>query len=491
MSMSEDDILNPKDPASRAAKTVSDTELYDILGVNISASGPEIKKAYYIKARESHPDRNLNDPAAHARFQKVGEAYQVLSDDRLRFIYDQRGKDGIEGSAKVDASQLFTFIFGSEKFEPIIGELQVLSTIQTVVQQDGKFADRKIVQFRQRKREVTCAVNLAGKLDEYSSESEESFRSSVIAEANELADNRFGATLLSFIGLIYMEKANARLTTIGTILSGLLGAGRNVTNAFHLTATGVGATINASQLYASQKEVESKRKESGDYKRTPSKFGISLDDDNVREKVQAVSASMITLVWHLTRMDVLNTLSKVIKKALDDNTIDPKKLQLRAKALLIYGEEFERIGRANEAPLGEFIARVEKDINTHSGVVSSNADVTEPPPSSSSNETSDDNPIRVVTIGDIESLSVKELKMLILMRGGDATYCLEKKDLKKLLTILLVERMTAAEIKEHIVLLSFKSSDAVPRDDLCQAARETDIAVLCEMLCRIQNDSYT
>jgi DnaJ-class molecular chaperone len=48
-----------------------------------------------MQARLNHPDRNPNDENAHTNFQKIGEAYQILSDPKLRVAYDTRGKEAI------------------------------------------------------------------------------------------------------------------------------------------------------------------------------------------------------------------------------------------------------------------------------------------------------------------------------------------------------------------------------------------------------------
>jgi DnaJ family protein A protein 3 len=56
-------------------------DYYKTLGVDRSASGKDIKKAYYQLAKKWHPDTNKNDPTAAKRFQQVSEAYEVLSDE--------------------------------------------------------------------------------------------------------------------------------------------------------------------------------------------------------------------------------------------------------------------------------------------------------------------------------------------------------------------------------------------------------------------------
>ncbi|KIM10294.1 MAG: molecular chaperone DnaJ [Sulfuricurvum sp. PC08-66] len=72
---------------------------YEILEISKTADGTEIKQAYRKMAKKWHPDKNPGDKQAEENFKFVNEAYQVLSDDKQRQIYDRYGKEGLQGGA--------------------------------------------------------------------------------------------------------------------------------------------------------------------------------------------------------------------------------------------------------------------------------------------------------------------------------------------------------------------------------------------------------
>lgn len=75
-------------------------DYYAVLLVSRSATTDDIKKAYRKLALKWHPDKNPEKKEeAERRFKEISEAYEVLSDDKKRKVYDRYGKEGLNGSA--------------------------------------------------------------------------------------------------------------------------------------------------------------------------------------------------------------------------------------------------------------------------------------------------------------------------------------------------------------------------------------------------------
>ncbi|KAL6449543.1 DJP1 DnaJ-like protein 1 [Candida maltosa Xu316] len=123
---------------------VVDTTYYDLLSIETTATSLEIKKAYRKAAIKLHPDKNPDDPDAAAKFQEVGQAYQVLSDDTLRAKYDKFGiQESIPQEGFEDPAEFFSMIFGGEAFKDWIGELSLLQELSKSAELSGYGEDEK------------------------------------------------------------------------------------------------------------------------------------------------------------------------------------------------------------------------------------------------------------------------------------------------------------------------------------------------------------
>ncbi|KJP85514.1 hypothetical protein AK88_04865 [Plasmodium fragile] len=102
-------------------------DYYSILGVSKDCTTNDLKKAYRKLAMMWHPDKHKDVKSkkeAEEKFKNIAEAYDVLSDEEKRKIYDAYGEEGLKGSiptggntyvySGVDPSELFSRIFGSD-----------------------------------------------------------------------------------------------------------------------------------------------------------------------------------------------------------------------------------------------------------------------------------------------------------------------------------------------------------------------------------------
>ena len=370
-------------------KKVKDREYYDLLGVPTNASAGEIKKAYYKEARKCHPDKCPDDPEAATKFQALGHAYQILSNEQTRTAYDKNGKPETNSADanlanEIDPLVFFAVMFGSHLVEPYIGELWIATTADTLMkdameqqqsmdmenmtEEDAakflasKSASSEEMMLKQRKREVKCALNLREKIIPFMEAKEEDdimvFKASIAKEASKIVSTSFGATFLVTIGFALEVEAEEYLGVQTSALG--MGAMNARSRRFRKTTANnwkiMGAGINAAttgrkamkEVEAAQKQLEEKKamKESGE--------GEADGDDNEMDAEQAKMAAqkleetipaLLELAWAINIRDISRTLKSACKKLFSDAEVPLETRIRRAEAVRLLGSEFYTIGK--------------------------------------------------------------------------------------------------------------------------------------------------
>ena len=135
-------------------------DYYEVLGIDKSADQDTIKKAYRSLAKKYHPDIN-KDPDAVEKFKEVQEAYEVLSDDSKKSLYDRYGHAGVDPQAAggfggaggfnfgdFDVGDIFSSFFGgrggqSRKNSPMQGDDKYLQMEISFL--DAAFGVKKVI----------------------------------------------------------------------------------------------------------------------------------------------------------------------------------------------------------------------------------------------------------------------------------------------------------------------------------------------------------
>ena len=153
-------------------------DYYEVLGVDKSADQDTIKKAYRTLAKKYHPDINKSEDAVE-KFKEVQEAYEILSDDNKKSLYDRYGHAGVDPQAnggfgaggfggasgfnfnEFDMGDIFSSFFGgrganngARKNSPMQGEDKYLQMEITFL--EAAFGVKKVIALNVDERCADC-----------------------------------------------------------------------------------------------------------------------------------------------------------------------------------------------------------------------------------------------------------------------------------------------------------------------------------------------
>eukprot|EP00916_Digyalum_oweni_P023189 GHVL01038510.1.p1 GENE.GHVL01038510.1~~GHVL01038510.1.p1 ORF type:complete len:560 (+),score=128.04 GHVL01038510.1:35-1714(+) len=385
----DEDLKTGESP--REKRTVKETGLYDLLGVETNATSNQIRKAFYIKARNCHPDKNQDNPDAHAQFQELGAAYQILQNPVARARYDAEGKAAAEqiSGPTLDVGLVFTMLFGSDLLEPYIGTLSISNIVKLMAEAESGSSDTSTkenpLDNKYRKRQVLLAKNLRDKIQPYVDGECDAFKIKYRKEAAKLVKASFGMEILDCVGWAYINRANIHLSTMG-LASRLDHTNTEIKQGFDLVLKTMQA---ANAVRKTVKLVEKYEKEHAVKVEEGLKNGQEIPPRETQtpeemEQVYKMVPIMLKAAWCYNKCEIVDVARAAAKKCVNDTSVSKEIRDKRAEAIKILGEIFietaksekeakKAQGVSNDDPNNDvmiliskaFAQAMEKQNNTH------------------------------------------------------------------------------------------------------------------------------
>lgn len=381
-----------------------DTTYYDILGVTVTATDIELKKAYRKQAIKLHPDKNTDDPNASAKFQELGEAYNVLQNKELRALYDEVGIEGMkskgvaEQAAAFDVNDFFKMVFGGEVFQTWIGELSIMSeiakTAEVMEQEDDattsdvvdsnlkagqsqmqaiengdksvkestqatrskntsmKEKQEKLLALQEEskraneKRVTDLSDTLIAKIEDFKTastpESLERFKLKLRKELEEMKLESFGIQLIHTIGKAYVSQANATILALRTF-----GVSKIITSTKRKSDRVKSGFIIIKTALDAQSQAQEMMKNGAFAEGSD----VQLSEEDLFMQAEAerlITGKFLATAWASTKFEVEGVLNKVTQNVLNNKNIAKKERLARSNALVFIGKEFLATRRTKE-----------------------------------------------------------------------------------------------------------------------------------------------
>jgi curved DNA-binding protein CbpA len=295
-----------------------------------------IKKAYYKQARVCHPDKNPGDEAAKEKFQLISEAYQILSDPKLRARYDAGGRKAVEPEAGfTDPRELFKGLFGGEAFASYIGEIsfgQMMGEApaagadgSTPAAGEVPAIDHDAMNAAMLERVESLYAFLISRTVSFEEGRIRDFDEATQSEAKSLVEQPQGADLLYSIGYVYQQEAERELGGLRGFVAGFGAFGHNVSSTFS-------ALKKVAKVQAEEDRRQKAVAEGGSAESNP--------EDDERRMHEGLDA-----MFAVGKLDIEQCLRRVVKRALATPGLGDQGRRMRAEAIVRMGGIFKEVAK--------------------------------------------------------------------------------------------------------------------------------------------------